>query len=225
MKQPDPGAAQRAIEAFLEAVGAPIGEDPELAGTGARVTQAFLEDFLSGYRMDPAAVLADATASSSPAMVALVDLPATTMCPHHLLPASGAVHVGYWPGDRVAGFGAIAALVDGYTRRLALQEDIARNVADALVKHLGARAAGCIVDLTPTCATVRGERRHGMRALTSAFAGEAAHDAALRAELLATLSLAHVSVASPSDERSEGAAAGTGRSAGAIAPRLGERAG
>ncbi len=203
MRTPDPAAAQRAIEAFLEAVGAPVGSDPELEGTGARVSQAFIEDFLSGYRMDAAALLSDATASSSPAMVALVDLPATTMCPHHLLPASGVVHVGYWPGDKVAGFGTIAALVDGYTRRLALQEDIARNVAEAIVAHLGARAAGCVVDLTPTCATVRGERRHGMRALTSAFAGEAVGDASLRAELLTSLSL----------------------SAGASAPRLGERAG
>jgi GTP cyclohydrolase I len=210
MKTPDPAAAQRAIEAFLEAVGAPVGEDPELAGTGARVTQAFIDDFMSGYAMDPQSVLGDATASSSPAMVALVDLPATTMCPHHLLPATGWVHVGYWPGDRVAGFGAVAALVDGYTRRLALQEDIARNVADALVEHLGARAAGCVVDLAPTCATVRGERRHGMRALTSAFAGAAAGDPALRSELLTTLAVA----------RSNHAA-----SAGASAPRLGERAG
>jgi len=210
MKKPDPAAAQRAIEAFLEAVGAPVREDPELAGTGARVTQAFLEDFLSGYAMDPGLVFADATASNSPAMVALIDLPATTMCPHHLLPASGLVHVGYWPGDKVAGFGAIAALVDGYTRRLALQEDIARNVADALVAHLGARAAGCLVDLTPTCATVRGERRHGMRALTSAFAGEAVNDAALRSELLSTLAVARSSL---------------GASTGASAPRLGERAG
>jgi GTP cyclohydrolase IA len=189
---PDRPAAQRAIEAFLRAVGAPLGTDPELDGTGARVTDAFVDDFLSGYAMDPARVLADGTASSSPAMVLLVDLGATTMCPHHLLPASGVVHVGYWPNERVAGFGAVAALVDGYTRRLALQEDIARNVAHALVEHLGARAAGCVVDLTPTCATARGERRHGMRAITSSFAGAAEHDAGLRAELLTTLAVSGV---------------------------------
>lgn len=187
MKTPDLEAAAKAIEAFLEAIGAPVGVDPELAGTGVRVTEAYANDFLSGYAMDPARLFAEATQSTSPAMVVLVGLRATTMCPHHLLPASGVVHVGYWPGRRVAGFGAVAALVDGYTRRLALQEDIARNVAEALVEHLGARAAGCVVDLEPTCATTRGERRHGMRAVTSAFAGTAKHDASERSELLSTL--------------------------------------
>jgi GTP cyclohydrolase I len=201
MRIPDLDAAQKAIEAFLIAVGAPLGEDPELADTGARVAEAFAKDFLSGYAMDPAKVLADATQSSSPAMVVLFDLSATTMCPHHLLPASGVVHVGYWPGTRVAGFGAVAALVDGYTRRLALQEDIARNVADALVTHLGARAAGCVVDLEPTCATTRGERRHGLRAITSAFAGTAKENAAERSEFLNTLVVAGARVVAEREER------------------------
>ena len=59
------------------------------------------------------------------------------------------------------------------------------HVADALVAHLGARGAGCILDLSPTCLTARGDRRHGARAQTHAWAGNMAEDAAARAELLA----------------------------------------
>lgn len=187
MSPPDLDAARRAIRAFLAAMGAPVGVDPELEGTPERVVDAWARDFLTGYAMDPARLFAEATQSSSPAVVVLRGIEATTMCPHHLLPASGVVHVGYWPGTKVAGFGALAALVDGYTRRLALQEDIARNVADALVVHLGARASACMVDLVPTCATTRGERRHGLRAITTSFAGLADADPALRAEFLSTL--------------------------------------
>jgi GTP cyclohydrolase I len=190
MSQPDVDAARRAIRAFLEALRAPVGSDPELEGTPERVVEAWVNDFLSGYAMRPTELFADATRSTSRAMVVLRGVEASTMCPHHLLPASGRVHVGYWPGEKVAGFGAIAALVDGYTRRLALQEDIAQNVAAALVEHLGARGAACMVDLVPTCATARGERRHGMHAVTTAFAGAAEGDAALRAEFLAALSAA-----------------------------------
>lgn len=183
----DVEAARRAVTAFLEAIGAPIGVDRELDSTSERVVEAWVKDYLSGYAMEPARLFVDATQSTSPAMVVLLGIEATTMCPHHLLPASGVVHVGYWPGKKVAGFGALAALVDGYTRRLALQEDIARNVADALVVHLGARASACMVDLVPTCATTRGERRHGLRAITTSFAGQAEADPALRAEFLSTL--------------------------------------
>jgi GTP cyclohydrolase I len=187
MSTTDHDAARRAVHAFLVAIGAPVGADPELEGTPDRVVEAWSKDFLSGYAMDPARLFRDATQSSSTAVVVLRGIEATTMCPHHLLPASGRIHVGYWPGTKVAGFGAIAALVDGHTRRLALQEDIARNVAEALVEHLGAKAAACMVDLVPTCATARGERRHGLRAVATSYAGRAEHEPALRAEFLATL--------------------------------------
>ncbi len=182
----DLARAARAIEDFLAAVGAPEG-DPELSGTGARVAEAYANDLLAGYDLDPEEILADRASSRAPGLVLVANVATTTMCPHHLLPASGVTHVGYWPGDGVVGLGAVARLVDCYARRLALQEDLAQNVADALDQHLGARAAGVVVDLSPACMTARGDRRHGARAVTTAFAGAAIADGSLRAELLATL--------------------------------------
>jgi GTP cyclohydrolase I len=183
----DLARAARAVEELLAAVGAPVDSDPELRGTGARVAEAYANDLLAGYDLDPAAILAEATSSSAPGLVVVASIATTTLCPHHLLPATGLTHVGYWPSDRVVGLGAIARIVDCYSRRLALQEDIGRNVAAALVTHLGARGAGAIVDLSPLCVTARGERRHGTRAVTVAYAG--AVDDAMRAELSAAIAL------------------------------------
>jgi GTP cyclohydrolase I len=179
--------AARAIEEFLVAIGAPVDTDPELRGTGARVAEAYAKDLLSGYDLDPAALFAEATSSSASGLVVVASIATTTLCPHHLLPASGLTHVGYWPADRVVGLGAIARVVDCFSRRLALQEDIGQNVVDALVTHLGARGAGAIVDLAPLCMTARGERRHGAHAVTMAFAG--AVDASMRAELASAVAL------------------------------------
>lgn len=186
MKAPDLGRAARAIDEFLEAIGAPI-TDAELRGTGARVAEAYAEDLLCGYAMDPRAILADATTSQADGLVVLRGVPTTTMCPHHLLPATGVVSVGYWPGGRVVGLGALATLVECFSRRLALQEDVGESIASALVTHLGARGAGAIVDLTPTCVTVRGGKHHGARAVTAAFAGDAKASATARAELWAAI--------------------------------------
>lgn len=187
---PDLERAASAIEAFLAAIGAPVGSDPELEGTGRRVAEAFALDLLSGYAMDPAVILAEATSSSADGLVVVSGVATTAMCPHHLLPATGVVHVGYLPGDKVVGLGALARLVDCFARRLILQEDLGQRIADALVEHLGARGAGAIVDLAPTCVTARGGRRHGARALTTAFAGEMKTDGSLRRELLIAVSLA-----------------------------------
>jgi len=176
--------AARAIEDFLRAIGAPLGRDPELAETGRRVAEAFALDLLSGYAADPAEILAEATSSSARGLVVVTDLAAATICPHHLLPAMGRVHVGYLPGEHVVGLGAIGRLVDCFSRRLALQEDIGQQIADALVTHLGARAAGVGIDFVQACVAARGERRHDARAYTLAFAGSYVDDVALRAELV-----------------------------------------
>lgn len=187
MTSTDRALAARHLEGFLRAIGADVDTDPELQHTSARVTDAWIDDLLSGYHDDPAEILAGGTASSAKGLVVLADVPATTMCPHHLLPSTGVVHLGYWPGDRVVGFGALTRLIDCHTRRLALQEDIARAIARSLVEHLGAVGAGVVVDFTSTCLTARGDRPHGAHVITTGFAGSCATDAGARSELLITL--------------------------------------
>lgn len=179
----DLDAAAAAIEQFLAALGHPTDSDPELAGTGRRVAEAFANELLSGYAMDPASILADTTATRSEGLVVLCNVHTTAICPHHLLPAPGVVHVGYLPGQRVVGLGALARLVDCHARRLVLQEDLGDAIVGSLVTHLGAKAAGAIVRLRPTCVSARGSRQHAAESLTTAFAGAA--DAEFRRELLA----------------------------------------
>jgi GTP cyclohydrolase IA len=188
-RAPDLEGAARAIEAFLDALGMPVSSDPELRGTGRRVAEAFATELLDGYALDPVQILAEATSSSAGGLVVVTGIATTAMCPHHLLPASGVVHVGYLPGAKVVGLGALARLVDCFAHRLVLQEDLGQHVADALVAHLGARGAGAVVDLVPTCMTARGGRRHGARAITTAFAGELAESASARQELLMAVAL------------------------------------
>ena len=176
----DLARAETAIAEFLSAIGAPVDSDPELRGTPKRVALAYAEELLAGYAMNPAQILGDSTASTSPGMVIVKHISAATMCPHHLLPARGVVHVGYVPGTRVVGLGALGKLVDCFTQRLALQEDIGDHITAALITHLGAQGAGCIVDFEPTCLTLRGEKRHGARAITESLAGSFRIDASVR---------------------------------------------
>ena len=60
-------------------------------------------------------------------------------------------------------------------------------VADALVTHLGAVAAGCAVELSPLCLCARGERSHGTRVLTVATAGQAPDANRIHDALIAVL--------------------------------------
>ena len=51
--------AARAIEAFLRALGHDPAGNPELARTGGLVADAYANDLLAGYAMDPAQILAE----------------------------------------------------------------------------------------------------------------------------------------------------------------------
>jgi GTP cyclohydrolase I len=176
----DRARAAAAIEAFLKALGRSPDGEPELAQTPALVANAWADELLVGYAMNPAEILGETLSSADSELVGLRDVETTIMCPHHLLPASGTLHLVYAPSDRVVGLGALARLVRCFSRRLILQETLVQSIADALVEHLGARGAGCVATLSPACLNARGERCQTARALSLATAGEMREGRGLR---------------------------------------------
>jgi GTP cyclohydrolase IA len=210
LPSPDPrGAAADAVARFLDAVlPADERQAPDLAATPARVAEAWLDDLLDGYAQDPAAVLRDAMPARGKDLVAVTGIDFHSMCPHHLLPSRGVAHVGYVPGAKVVGFGQIARLVDCFAHRLVLEEDLARQVAEALMVHLGARGAACVLDAEQTCLTVRGERRARARAHAQCFVGALDAEPRLQERFLA-LASGRARVSSPS-HRAAGRGPGRG---------------
>lgn len=187
-KRPDRAAMQRAVHDFLVAAGLDL-TDPNLAQTPERVTEAWADEFLDGYLKSPAEVLAErfpVSKASEREVVVVTDLWFRSMCPHHLLPYSGRAHLAYVPGDDVVGFGRLATLVDVFAHRLVLQEELARQVATALMTELGSRGAACVLEAEQTCLRLRGGEQ--CDAVTHAEAYEGVlKEPGLRAELWARL--------------------------------------
>jgi GTP cyclohydrolase IA len=177
------------VVGFLDALGLPPGvrRDADLDKTPERVAEAWANDLLDGYRHDPAKILGEAMPSSGRGLVAVTGIDYHSVCPHHLLPSRGLAHVAYVPGGRVVGFGQLARLVDALAHRLVLEEDLARQVAEALMVHAGARGAACVLEAEQMCLSVRGERRPQARAHAQFFAGVMAEDGALARRFLAAV--------------------------------------
>jgi GTP cyclohydrolase IA len=174
----DEEGARRAIRDLLVALGHDPDADPDLAETPARVVEAFQRDLLSGEGTDLGALIrsgsAAATGELAADIVVVRDIAIATMCPHHLLPASGAASVAYIPGERLLGLGTLASLLDACCRRLTLQESIGPRVVAALMDHAGARGAHCRITLAHSCLSLRGARQAGATVTTLAGAGELA---------------------------------------------------
>jgi GTP cyclohydrolase I len=170
--------AGRAIEEFLKALG--YGPRPDLAGTGRRVADAWIDELLAGEGADAAEILRQGSIPLGPGdhgAVVVRGIEVATMCPHHLLPAHGTAVVGYQPHGALAGLGVVARAVDVLARRLTLQETLGREIAEAIDSGLQAKGAFCHLSLVHTCLSVRGERQSRARVETLALSGCFATDA------------------------------------------------
>jgi GTP cyclohydrolase I len=171
----DRARAERAVREFLIALGRNPDADAELRDTPARVVDAYANELLTGYSIDPKALLAEGEAMGEgklSGLIALRGIAVSTICPHHLLLSHGTASVVYRPGTRLFGLGTLAALVSAFSRRLSLQESIGEGVVAALVEHGGARAAYCEVRLVHGCLVARGARQAQSELVTTARRGE-----------------------------------------------------
>lgn len=172
-----------ATTAFLRACDLDL-DHKDLAETPRRVEALWREHFLVGYTMDPAAILGEPVVGESPTELVVVrDLPFHGMCPHHLLPYSGTATVAYLPSDQLVGFGRLGELVRCFTHRLTLQERACNDVVDALMEHLGARGAGCVMTGQHMCLRIP-ENRHDASVVTSSFRGDMQTRPALQDRLM-----------------------------------------
>lgn len=164
-------ALQDAIAAFLRVCDQDLGHK-DFANTPARVARLWQEKFLSGEGMDPAVILGDPVEGEAPTELVIVrDLPYHGMCPHHLLPYVGRATVAYLPGSQLVGFGRLGDLVNCFTRRLTLQERACNDIVEALMTHLDARGAGCVMVGEHMCLKIP-DNRHRAQVVSASFRGE-----------------------------------------------------
>jgi GTP cyclohydrolase IA len=175
-----------AVAALLRAAGQDPSRDSDLRQTPERVANLWAQEFLSGYAMDPAKILAEPVLGErDPDVVIVSGLRFHAMCPHHLLPFRGVAHLAYLPAGKLAGFGRLADLVECFTKRLTLQERATHQIAEALWRCLDARGAGCVMEAEQACLALPGERHDRSHVVTAAFVGEMEGRADLKARLYA----------------------------------------
>jgi GTP cyclohydrolase I len=175
---------ERLIAQLLEA----IGEDTTRNGlleTPRRVADMYVELF-EGVDADPGEHLRTTFEAGHDEMVMVRDIPFTTLCEHHLVPFTGLAHVAYLPGPqgRITGLSKMARLVEGYARRLQVQERLTTDIVEAMERELTPRGSMVVIEAEHFCMSMRGVKKQGTSTVTSAVRGVFRDDAAYRAEAL-----------------------------------------
>ncbi len=183
----DQPVVEEAVRMILHAV----GEDPYREGlikTPERVARMY-EELLSGYRIDPIALVNGAVFDVTyDEMVLVRDIEFYSLCEHHLLPFIGRAHVAYLPRGRIIGLSKIPRIVDMFAHRLQVQERMTRQIADFLDTLLNPIGVAVVVEGLHLCATMRGVKKHGARMTTSSMLGHFRKSVATRQEFLDNIS-------------------------------------
>lgn len=167
-----------------------IGEDPERAGlkdTPERAAKAF-EFLTQGYKLSLDEVVNGALfPSDSREMVIVKNIELYSLCEHHLLPFIGKCHVAYIPNGKVLGLSKVARIVDMYSRRLQIQENLATQIAETIEKVTGALGVGVIIEAQHMCMMMRGVEKQNSVMKTSAMLGIFRKNQSTRSEFLSLL--------------------------------------
>ena len=163
-----------------------IGENPDREGlleTPQRVARMYAELF-RGLNEDPSVHLKKFFTEEYDEIVLVKDIAFNSVCEHHLLPFMGRVHIGYLPSGRVIGLSKLARVVETISHRPQIQERMTEDIANLLVHELKVKGAGVVIEAEHTCMTIRGIRKPGAVAVTSAMKGSFRKDERTRTEIL-----------------------------------------
>jgi len=167
------------------------GDDPARTGlteTPARVVRSY-EEFFRGYDEDPREHLNKTfdDVEGYDEIVLLRNIQFESYCEHHLVPILGVAHVGYLPKNRVVGLSKIARVVDGYAKRLQIQEALTKQIANAINEVLEPQGVCVVIEAEHECMSTRGVGKRGVLTTTSCMLGAFRESGPARAEVMALI--------------------------------------
>ena len=175
------------LEQCYEAIIRDVGEDPARDGlqdTPDRAARA-MQYLTRGYGQTVEEVVNNAIFDSDNDEMSLVkNIELYSLCEHHLLPFIGKCHVAYIPTGKVIGLSKIARIVDMYARRLQIQENLTKQIADTLMSAIKPAGVGVIIEAQHLCMMMRGVEKQNSMMTTSMMLGSFRDHDRTRSEFL-----------------------------------------
>ncbi|WP_415757904.1 GTP cyclohydrolase I FolE [Pseudomonas sp. LT1P18] len=164
-----------------------LGENPDREGlqdTPARAAKA-MQYLCHGYEQSVEEIVNGALfASDNDEMIIVDNIELYSLCEHHILPFIGKAHVAYIPTGKVLGLSKIARLVDMFARRLQIQENLTRQIADAVQQVTNAAGVAVVIEAQHMCMMMRGVEKQNSTMNTSVMLGAFRESSNTRQEFL-----------------------------------------
>lgn len=167
---------------FLDALRIDWPNDPNSADTPRRVAKSFVNDLIVGCYTSPPKVTAFDNVDKYDGMVCQTNIEVNSMCSHHNLTFFGKAHVAYIPGDKIIGLSKLNRIVEWFSRRPQVQENLTMQIHD-FVNEVCVDNGGVAVyiECNHLCACLRGVK-HDSTMKTAKLSGAFRNDEKAREE-------------------------------------------
>tara|TARA_R110000751_G_scaffold90621_3_gene177829 strand:+ start:243 stop:938 length:696 start_codon:yes stop_codon:yes gene_type:complete len=165
--------ATEAYGKFLDALKCDWRNDPNSMETPKRVAKSYVNDLWRGRYN----ALSDITSFPSDGYQGIVlekDIPVVSQCSHHHQTILGKCHIAYIPGreGRVIGLSKLNRIVEHFSRRGAIQEQLTMAIHNAVNKVVeDNQGVMVMVNATHNCVSCRGIKHMGASMITSEVSG------------------------------------------------------
>lgn len=149
--------AEQKYGEFLTALGYDWENDPNMKETPLRVAKMYVKEISQGSYNAMPHITSFPNSSGYSGMVFEGNIEVKSICSHHMMPFFGKAYVAYIPGEQMIGLSKLNRVVEHYSRRPQLQEQLTKQIHDELDRLLvGNKGVAVMINATHTCVSLRG---------------------------------------------------------------------
>jgi GTP cyclohydrolase IA len=160
--------------------------DPNSTRTPHRIAKMFLNELLIGRFSEPPKATVFPNRKKVDELIISKGISVMSVCSHHWQPITGTCAIGYIPDKNVLGLSKLSRIVDWFSRRGQIQEELGEQIADYIENLIKPKAIGVVIKAKHYCMIARGVKSSEADSLmiTSVMRGYLRKDDKLRNEFL-----------------------------------------
>ncbi|MGQ9819257.1 MAG: GTP cyclohydrolase I [Candidatus Kapaibacteriales bacterium] len=160
--------------------------DPNSTKTPMRIARMLVNELFAGRFQEPPSSTVFPNRKKINELIISKGITVMSVCSHHWQPISGDCAIGYIPNKYVIGLSKLSRIVDWFSRRGQIQEELGEQIADYIENLIRPKALGVVIRARHYCMIARGVKSNEEESfmITSVMRGYLMNDLNLRNEFL-----------------------------------------
>jgi GTP cyclohydrolase I len=133
-------------------------DDPNCTNTPKRLAKMYVNEIFHGRFNPPPELTFFPNRKNVDNLIISKGIQVMSICSHHWQPIAGTCTIGYIPNKRIIGLSKISRIVEWFSRRGQIQEELGEQIADFLQELIAPKALGIVINAKHYCMIARGVR-------------------------------------------------------------------